>query len=101
MLDHGYEGVTELRTRLENLYGIQATTRTLEDWIFDEATRTFVEDREMAERLSQLNPEAFRTMVDTLIEARDRSLWNPAEGLSKTLEATSEQTEDALEFSST
>ncbi|MDP7033989.1 MAG: magnesium chelatase subunit H [Planctomycetota bacterium] len=101
MIDHGYEGVTELRTRLENLYGLQATTRSLEDWVFDETTRTFVEDRAMAEQLAELNPEAFRAMVDTLLEARDRSLWNPAEGISETLEATSTRTEDALEFSTT
>ncbi len=98
MLAHGYEGVRELATRLENLYGLSATTGKVGGWVFDETVRTFVGDAAMAARLERANPDAFRSMLRTLTEARDRGLWTPDEGLGEVLDAREERASDLAEF---
>ena len=98
MLASGYSGVREITGRLENLHGLQATTGRIEGWVFDETVRTFLVDTPMAERLQRLNAGAYRSMVDTLAEARDRGLWEPAEGIGEVLDEVQEGAMELAEF---
>ena len=98
MLSSGYSGVREITGRLENLHGLQATTGRIEGWVFDETVRTFLADQPMADRLQRLNADAYRSMVDTLAEARDRGLWEPAEGIGEVLDEVQEGAMELAEF---
>ncbi|MBW4507174.1 MAG: magnesium chelatase subunit H [Scytonematopsis contorta HA4267-MV1] len=79
MLSHGYEGVRELSKRLVNTMGWSATAGAVDNWIYEDANDTFMKDKEMQERLLNLNPNSFRKMVTTLLEANGRGYWDTTE----------------------
>lgn len=83
MLGSGYEGVREIQKRLTNTMGWSATSGMVDNWVYDEANSTFIEDPEMAKRLLDTNPNSFRKLVATFLEANGRGYW----------EATPEQIE--------
>ena len=84
MLAHGHRGVTEIEKRVTNLVGLAATTDQIDDWMFDEVCDTYIDDPEMVQRLSKLNPHSLASMAQRMVEAHDRSLWNAsAEHLDK------------------
>ncbi|GAE70720.1 CobN component of cobalt chelatase [Cutibacterium acnes JCM 18909] len=52
--------------------------------MFDEVCDTYIDDPEMVQRLSTLNPHSLASMAQRMVEAHDRSLWNAsAEHLDK------------------
>ena len=75
MLDSGYEGVREIQKRLTNTMGWSATSGTVDNWVYDEANSTFIDDPEMAQRLMDANPNSFRKLVATFLEANGRGYW--------------------------
>jgi magnesium chelatase subunit H len=62
MLSSGYEGVREIQKRLTNTMGWSATSGMVDNWVYDEANSTFIEDPEMAARLMEANPNSFRKL---------------------------------------
>jgi magnesium chelatase subunit H len=54
-------------------------------------------DAEMAKKLRDANPEAFRNIVARAIEAQGRGLWNADEEKLEKLRELYESTEDELE----
>ncbi|PNH11098.1 Magnesium-chelatase subunit ChlH, chloroplastic [Tetrabaena socialis] len=76
MLGSGYEGVREIQKRLTNTMGWSATSGMVDNWVYDEANSTFIEDPAMAERLMATNPNSFRKLVATFLEANGRGYWD-------------------------
>ncbi|KAI7837358.1 hypothetical protein COHA_008797 [Chlorella ohadii] len=76
MLSSGYEGVREIQKRLTNTMGWSATSGMVDNWVYDEANATFIEDPEMAQRLMDANPNSFRKLVATFLEANGRGYWD-------------------------
>ncbi|OUM98712.1 MAG: magnesium chelatase subunit H [Firmicutes bacterium ZCTH02-B6] len=72
MLRHGYQGVHELATRLDNTFGWSATAGAVESWVYTAAADTFLLDDEMRARLLRHNPRAVHRMAARLAEARAR-----------------------------
>lgn len=97
MLDHGYQGVHEVSSRLANTFGWAAATQQVDGWIFTAAARTFLFDEDLRERMVALNPAAVRAMADTLDEARDRALWQPDQDVSDQLDEVRDRLDDQLE----
>merc|ERR1711865_65082 len=79
MLSSGYEGVREVQKRLTNTMGWSATSGTVDNWVYDEANATFIEDEEMQKRLMETNPNSFRKIVATFLEANGRGYWDAPE----------------------
>jgi magnesium chelatase subunit H len=75
MMSSGYEGVREIQKRLTNTMGWSATSGQVDNWVYDEANNTFIEDPEMAARLMAANPNSFRKLVATFLEANGRGYW--------------------------
>lgn len=44
----------------------------VDNWVYDEANSTFIEDPDMAKRLMDANPNSFRKLVATFLEANGR-----------------------------
>lgn len=44
--------------------------------MYDEANNTFIDDPEMAKRMMDLNPNSFRKLVATFLEANGRGYWD-------------------------
>lgn len=78
-LASGYEGAREIAKRLRNTYGFAATSGEVDNFVFQDANDTFIKDEEMQKRLLNLNPNSFRDMVTTFLEASGRGYWDAAE----------------------
>nr|WP_206155309.1 cobaltochelatase subunit CobN [Caldanaerobacter subterraneus] len=72
---HGYKGASDISKRIGRVYGWEATTEQVDDWIFDEIAKTFVLDRENREFFKENNPWALEEIMRRLIEAERRGLW--------------------------
>ena len=48
----------------------------MDNWVYDEANNTFIDDPEMAKRMMDLNPNSFRKLVATFLEANGRGYWD-------------------------
>jgi len=76
MKRHGYKGAGDISKRIGRVYGWEATTQEVDDWIFDDITRTFVLDEEMRRFFQENNPWALEEISRRLLEAAERGLWN-------------------------
>ncbi|MBC9784222.1 magnesium chelatase subunit H [Heliobacterium chlorum] len=76
MLKHGYEGVREIQSRVDNTFGWSATTEAVDNWVYDEITEVYITDENMRNRLKELNAHALRGIVRRLLEANNRGFWD-------------------------
>ncbi len=76
MADQGSGGAYEISQRMTALIGWSGTTDFQEQWVYDQAAETYTLDPEMARKLRQANPEAFRNIVGRLLEAHGRGFWS-------------------------
>ena len=97
MADQGSGGAYEISQRMTALVGWGGTANFKDDWVYDQAVDTYALDAEMAEKLREANPEAFRNIVARAIEAQGRGLWNADEEKLDKLKELYESTEDELE----
>ena len=97
MKKHGYRGASEFTKKILHLYGWSATTKLVEDWIFDEIAKTYVLDEEMRRWFEQVNPWALEEISRRLIEAAERKLWKPSEELLEKLREAYAEVEGILE----
>ncbi|MFD5033244.1 cobaltochelatase subunit CobN [Streptomyces sp. NPDC058405] len=75
MRRHGYKGAFELAATVDYLFGYDATTGVVADWMYDKLTETYVLDPENREFLQQANPWALHGIAERLLEAESRGMW--------------------------
>jgi magnesium chelatase subunit H len=97
MLSHGYEGVRELSKRLVNTMGWSATAGAVDNWVYEDTNTTFFKDEEMCQRLINMNPNSFRKMVTTLLEANGRGYWETSDENLERLRQLYQEVEDRIE----
>ena len=97
MLSTGYEGVREIQKRLRNTMGWSATAGEVDNFVFEDANSVFIEDEEMQKRLLETNPNAFRDMVTTFLEANGRGYWETTEENIERLQELYAEVEDRIE----
>jgi magnesium chelatase subunit H len=97
MMVHGYEGVREIETRVSNTYGWSATTDSVEGWVYDDITATFMTDEAMRERMARANPHATAAIARRLLEADARGFWDADEETIEQLRQIYGDLEDRLE----
>ncbi len=73
---HGYKGAGDISSRVGRVYGWEATTQEVDDWIFDDITKTFILNPENREFFEQNNPWALEEIGRRLLEAEGRGLWD-------------------------
>jgi len=76
MKKHGYKGASDISKRVGRVYGWEATTQEVDDWIFDDIAKTFILDDEMKRFFEENNPWALEEIGRRLLEAHQRELWN-------------------------
>ena len=78
MQRHGYKGAFELAATVDYMFGYDATAQVIEDWMYEDVTEEYVLNPEMQEFFRQSNPWALRGIVERLLEAIQRGMWeNP------------------------
>ncbi len=97
LLSHGAEGVRQIEATVTNTLGWSATTGTVEPWVYQRLSETFVLDEAMRRRLAELNPEANLRMASRLLEASARNYWTPDAATLAALQGAADEIEDRLE----
>ncbi|WVZ87659.1 hypothetical protein U9M48_034265 [Paspalum notatum var. saurae] len=97
MMKSGYEGVREIEKRLTNTVGWSATSGQVDNWVYEEANSTFIEDEAMRKRLMETNPNSFRKLVQTFLEASGRGYWETSEENLDRLRELYSEVEDKIE----
>ncbi len=77
VMRHGYKGAFEMAATVDYLFAFAATAHCVEDHHFDAVYAAYVEDNAVRKFFEENNPEALREMSERLLEAQDRSLWQP------------------------
>jgi cobaltochelatase CobN len=76
MQRHGYRGGLELAATVDSLFGFSATAGIVTDWMFEGIAESFAGD-DMQAFLRRHNPWALHAIVERLLEAEQRKLWEP------------------------
>jgi len=97
MADQGSGGAYEISQRMTALIGWGGTASFQDDWVYDQAADTYMLDSEMAQKLRDANPEAFRNIVGRAIEAQGRGFWDADEEKLEKLRELYQSAEDELE----
>lgn len=75
VMRHGYKGACEMAATLDFLFGYDATTHCVEDFMYAGVAAAYVLDPTVQQFLAQSNPWALRDMSERLLEAQQRGLW--------------------------
>jgi magnesium chelatase subunit H len=97
MANQGSGGAYEISQRMTALIGWGGTVDFTDSWVYDQAADTYALDAEMAKKLREANPEAFRNIVGRMLEAHGRGFWQPSEEKLQKLRALYELTDEELE----
>ncbi|KAK9154868.1 hypothetical protein Sjap_002348 [Stephania japonica] len=97
MLSSGYEGVREIEKRLTNTVGWSATSGQVDNWVYEEANSTFIQDEAMLNKLMSTNPNSFRKLVQTFLEANGRGYWDTSAENIERLRQLYSEVEDKIE----
>ena len=75
MKRHGYKGAFELAATVDYMFGYDATAQVIEDWMYEDVTESYVFDSDTQDFFRQSNPWALKGVVERLLEAIERGLW--------------------------
>ena len=97
MVDQGSGGAYEISQRMTALIGWGGTADFTDGWVYDQAADTYALDQEMAQKLREANPEAFRNIVGRMLEANGRGFWLPDADKLQQLRELYELTDEKIE----
>ena len=76
MMQHGYKGALELAKRAMLSYSWDATSGVMNDALYNRITESYVLDPEVREWMQKVNHWALHEISETMLEARQRGMWN-------------------------
>ncbi|GGO90815.1 cobaltochelatase subunit CobN [Wenjunlia tyrosinilytica] len=98
MRRHGYKGAFELAATVDYLFGYDATTGVVADWMYDKLAQSYLLDPENRAFLEEANPWALHGMAERLLEAESRGMWEePDPAVLEAVRALFLETEGRLE----
>ncbi|WP_309113486.1 cobaltochelatase subunit CobN [Saccharothrix sp.] len=98
MRKHGYKGAFELAATVDYLFGYDATTGVVADWMYEQLAASYVLDPENRRFMAESNPWALHGISERLLEAADRGMWeHPEQETLDALKAVYLETEGDLE----
>ncbi|MEU0869912.1 cobaltochelatase subunit CobN [Nocardia brasiliensis] len=79
MRRHGYKGAFEMAATVDYLFGYDATTNVVADWMYEKLAESYVFDDVNRKFMEQSNPWALHGIAERLLEAAERDLWERPE----------------------
>ena len=76
MQRHGYKGAFEMAATVDYLFGYDATTNVMADWMYEQLTESYVLDAANQEFMNKSNPWALHGIAERLLEAAAREMWS-------------------------
>jgi cobaltochelatase CobN len=75
VMRHGYKGAVEMAATVDYLFGYDATAEVLDDWMYEKLAAAYLLDDAVQTFVRRVNPWAERAMIERLLEAAERGLW--------------------------
>ena len=75
MRRHGYKGAFEMAATVDYLFGYDATTDVVQDWMYEKLAETYALDEQNKKFMQQSNPWALHGIAERLLEAAERKMW--------------------------
>ncbi|MDO4800083.1 MAG: cobaltochelatase subunit CobN [Bacillota bacterium] len=94
---HGYKAAGDFSKMFRYALGWDATVKVLDNWMYDALAEKYLLDAAMQEFFEQNNPQAMHSMIETLLEANQRGMWNASEEMLRSLYELLLQAEGHLE----
>ena len=79
MKKHGYKGAQEIAVTVDYAFGFDATTETIDDFMYQGMAEAYLFDQGTLEFLQKVNPWAIRDIAEKLLEAIERNMWEKPE----------------------
>ncbi len=79
MKRHGYKGAFEMAATVDYMFGYDATAHIVDGWMYEKLTEAYVASDDVREFFAQSNPWALRAIVERLLDAAQRGMWEPSE----------------------
>lgn len=76
---HGFKGAQEFSAMVDIIFGWDATSSVIEDYMYDSVYETYMNDKELRDWIKEQNPWALHAMSERLLEAVQRDMWNASD----------------------
>ena len=73
---HGFKGAQEFSAMVDIVFGWDATSNVIDDYMYDSIFDTYLHDKDLCEWIKKENPYALHAMSERLLEAVQRGMWN-------------------------
>lgn len=97
MQEHGYKAAGDFSALVSHCFEWDATSETMEDWMYDNLAEKYALDQEMQEWMKKVNPWALHSISEKLLEAIQRGMWEAKESTKKELQKLYLEMEGELE----
>jgi cobaltochelatase CobN len=98
VMRHGYKGAFEMAATVDFLFGYDATTHCVADFMYQGVAEAYIFDPAVQDFIQRSNPWALRDMAERLLEANQRGLWEKVDPkMLERLRAIVNQAEGAIE----
>jgi cobaltochelatase CobN len=94
---HGYKGAQEISAMVDIIFGWDATSENIENWMYDEITKNFVLNEETRQWINEVNPWAMHAMSERLLEASQRGMWEASDEMLQQLRDVYMEVEGGIE----
>ncbi|WP_457573267.1 cobaltochelatase subunit CobN [Desulfolithobacter sp.] len=75
MRRHGYKGAGDISHMMDVVFGWDATADVIDDWMYEKIAEKYALDPAMQEWMRQVNPHALENILNKLLEAIGRGMW--------------------------
>ncbi len=98
VMRHGYKGAFEMAATVDFLFGYDATTHCVADFMYQGVAEAYLFDPAVQDFITRSNPWALRDMAERLLEANQRGLWEKVDAqMLERLRAIVNQAEGVIE----
>ncbi len=79
--EHGYRGAQEMSAMVDIVFGWDATSSVVDDWMYERIAEDYLLNEELRDWLQEVNPWALHAMSERLLEAAQRGMWEADEDM--------------------
>lgn len=76
---HGYKGAQEVSAMVDIVFGWDATTDVIDDWMYKKIADRYAFNAENASWIRSVNLYAMQNIAERLLEAVERGMWNASD----------------------
>lgn len=97
MKRHGYKGAGDISHAMDIVLGWDATAEVVDDWMYRRIAQSYALDPAMREWMHEVNPHAMHNILDKLLEAIGRGMWQAEPEMEEQLKNAYLETEGEIE----